>query len=157
MTKRLCFVCMGNICRSPMAEAVFGHLAAQAGLDGRFEVDSAGTISYHVGEAPDRRAQATAQGHGVQVVGRARQFRPEDFPYFDLILAMDHDNVADLLSQASNAAERKKVRLLREYDPEASGDLEVPDPYYGGPEGFERAYQIIERSCQGLLQKLVEG
>ena len=137
-----------------MAEGVFRHLAQQAGLDGRFEVGSAGTISYHAGEAPDRRAQATSQRHGVQLAGRARQFRPEDFFYFDLILAMDQDNVADLLSQASNAAERKKVRLLRKYDPEASGDLDVPDPYYGGPEGFERVYQIIERSCQRLLQEL---
>ncbi len=140
-----------------MAEGVFRQLAQQAGMDGQFEVDSAGTISYHVGEAPDRRAQATAQRHGVRLAGRARQFRPEDFAYFDLILAMDQDNVADLLSQASNAAERTKVRLLREYDPEASGDLEVPDPYYGGSEGFERVYQIIERSCQKLLQELSGG
>lgn len=152
--KRICFICLGNICRSPLAEGIFRHLVKEAGLEAVFEVESAGTGNYHVGEQPDRRAQAVARTHSVRLSGRARQFQPGDFGRFDHILAMDRENLDDLRRLARTETERKKIQLLRDYDPEASDEAGVPDPYYGGPDGFERVYQIIERSCRGLLKAL---
>ncbi len=155
--KRILFVCLGNIIRSPLAENLFRHLSAERGLDHRYDVDSAGTSSWHAGERPDARMRRTAAAHGVEVSGRSRQVRREDFYDFDLILAMDPDNKADLLTMAPNPQARAKVRLLREFDPEGDPEAGVPDPYYGGPEGFERTYRIVERSVQGLLQALERG
>ena len=158
MTTRILFVCMGNICRSPVAEGVFNHLAAQAGRAGEFEVDSAGTGDWHAGELPDPRSRAVAHQHGLTLTHRARQIERADFNRFDLIIAMDRDNVADLLSFSTlTPDQRAKIKLLREFDPKADGYLDVPDPYYGGPEGFERMYEMIERSACELLKSIPQS
>lgn len=153
---RLLFVCLGNIIRSPLAENLFLYHAEQAGVDGRYSVDSAGTAAYHVGQPPDRRMRKTAESHGVNNIGTARQIREIDFDEFDWILAMDRNNRRDLLDIAGSPESRAKVRLMREFDPEQS-DPDVPDPYYGGEEGFEVTYGIVERSVRGLLEALEAG
>lgn len=157
MAQRILFVCLGNICRSPTAEGVCRHLAGERGLDGEVVVDSAGTAGWHVGDAPDRRAVAAARDRGIDITGlRGRQVATHDFERFDLLLAMDADNHRDLLDLAPDGTARAKVRLLREFDTAAvaAGDLEVPDPYYGGPEGFAAVYDAIEAACNGLLDHL---
>jgi protein-tyrosine phosphatase len=143
------FVCMGNICRSPLAEGVFSHLASEAGLSDRFHIDSAGTGSWHEGDEPDRRSIATARHHGIDISGqRARRIRKDDFADFDLIVAMDRNNVA----------------ALKALDPEARnihlfGDLalgsgeDIPDPYYGGADGFEAVYARLLAGCRKLLSE----
>jgi protein-tyrosine phosphatase len=132
------------------------HLLARQGLDGRVEVDSAGTGSWHVGNPPDRRATAEARGRGIVMEGSARQFGRGDFARFDLVVAMDEENAADLRALAPDAA--AKVRLLREWDPEADDhDRSVPDPYYGGPEGFAIVLDMVERACEGLIAELSAG
>ncbi len=151
---RILFVCLGNICRSPLAEGVFLHLARERGVEGRFEVDSAGTGAWHVGEAPDARSVETAAQRGVELRGRARSVQASDFSTFDLILAMDQDNLQSLERYRRTGATHATAALLREFDPEPEGDLSVPDPYYGGPEGFDRVFDIVHRSCQGLLREL---
>ncbi len=149
---------MGNICRSPVAEGVFNHLATQAGRADEFEVDSAGTGGWHEGELPDPRSRAVARKHGLTLNRRARQIERADFHRFDLIIAMDRDNLSDLRSFSSLTPEqRAKVKLLREFDPQANGHLDVPDPYYGGPDGFERMYEMIERSARELLKSVPAG
>ena len=157
MAARVLFVCLGNICRSPTAEGVMRRLVAESGHDGEVVVDSAGTAGWHEGDPPDRRSQHEAAGRGLDLSGlRGRQVRAHDFERFDLLLAMDADNQRELLRLAPDDAARGKVRLLREFDPEAvaAGDLEVPDPYYGGPDGFADVYDAIERACRGLLSHL---
>jgi protein-tyrosine phosphatase len=148
---RLCFVCLGNICRSPTAEGVMAHLVAQADLSREVEVDSAGTAAYHVGERPDRRTIATAKLHGVELPSRARQFTREDFARFDMVLAMDTHNRDDLLRLAPDRAARDKVLLLRDFEAGAEPESSVPDPYYGEQEGFEEVFAICQRACAGLL------
>ena len=155
--KRICFVCLGNIVRSPLAENMFRRLAEQSGQGQRFEVDSAGTGSWHLGEQPDERMRRVAERHGWKYSGQARQVRPADLDAFDLIVAMDQENRSNLLSMAKTPAQQAKIRLLREFDPQGGPDSDVPDPYYGGSDGFELVYQIVERSTQGLLQALVDG
>lgn len=155
--KRILFVCMGNIVRSPLAENLFLYKVAAAGLAERFSADSAGVYGYHTGEHPDPRMRAVAARHGLRYDGQARQFERRDFDRFDLILAMDQDNLADLQALARNPEQRAKLHLLREFDPESEAGDEVPDPYYGNIEGFERVYKIIEKSVDGLLSKLVDG
>ena len=148
-------VCMGNICRSPTAEGVMRGLVRDAGLEDEITLDSAGTGGWHVGDPPDRRATAAARGRGIVLDGAARQVRPSDFEDFDLILAMDSENLAHLCAMAPDAEAAAKVRLLRSYDPESSdGDLDVPDPYYGGPNGFETVLDQVEAACRGLLDVL---
>ena len=154
---RLCFVCLGNIVRSPLAEKLFIHLANQAGAGHNYQVDSAGTSSWHIGEAPDSRMRRVAARHGVAYNGRARQFQFRDFDRFDLILAMDQHNYAELVRMTGSEEQRNKIHLLREFDPQAGPGAVVPDPYYGNIDGFENTYQVIERSCQGLLQVLEAG
>jgi len=151
---RLCFVCLGNICRSPTAEGVMLHLVEQEGLSGQILVESAGTADYHVGERPDRRSLATAKRHGVSLPSRAQQFAREDFARFDLVLAMDTQNRDALLALAPDELARGKVLLLRSFEPDAPLDAAVPDPYYGGPEGFEQVFAICEAACRGLLAHL---
>jgi protein-tyrosine phosphatase len=147
---------MGNICRSPLAEGIFLHLAAQSGQRDRFEVDSAGIGDWHVGHEPDPRSQAVANKHGITLVCRARQIEsPEDFENFDLLLAMDRQNHRDLIS-LSPSEHQGKIHLMREYDPEGGNKAEVPDPYYGGPRGFDDVYQMLYRSCEKLLEDLVK-
>jgi protein-tyrosine phosphatase len=151
---RLCFVCLGNICRSPTAEGVMRRLVDEAGLADRIEVDSAGTAGYHVGDPPDRRALAEAGRRGTVLESVGRQLGVADLERFDLLVVMDRSNLADArrLARGTDAADR--IRLLREFDPEAGDDLEVPDPYYGGADGFAAVYDVVERSCRGLLDHL---
>lgn len=157
---RVCFVCLGNICRSPTAEAVMAHLVAEAGLDHAIELDSAGTGGWHVGDPPDDRATAEAARRGISMRSRARQFHVGDFAFFDLVVAMDGRNVADLHDLALDQDHRDKVVLLRSFDPnrpdatDDPGDLDVPDPYYGGPDGFARVFDLVEAACAGLLDHL---
>jgi protein-tyrosine phosphatase len=152
---RVLFVCFGNICRSPTAEAVFRTLAARDAPGLNLSIDSAGTANYHVGSAPDRRALDAARRRGYDMSGRrARTVEPLDFERFDLILAMDRQNWSDL-RQAAPPAARERVRLFLEYGPDADG-LEVPDPYYGGPNGFEEVLDLIEAASRGLLRHLQE-
>jgi protein-tyrosine phosphatase len=151
---RVSFVCMGNICRSPTAEAVMRHLVNQAGLDHAIAVDSAGTGSWHVGEPPDRRSQAVGQRRGIPLGGRARQFSRSDFARFDYILAIDREIQEELQQMAPNPEARAKVHLLRAFDPASPRDADVPDPYYGGSEGFEQVFDLCQTACQGLLDHL---
>jgi protein-tyrosine phosphatase len=144
---------MGNICRSPLAEGVFRHLAVEAGVADRFVVDSAGTGAWHAGEPADARSAKVAAAHGVTLQGLARQVTAADLRTFDVVLAMDKENLAILEEMSSAAGGTARLHLLREFDPEADGD-EVPDPYYGGPHGFERVYGMIHAACGGLLGKL---
>jgi len=148
-------VCLGNICRSPMAEGVFRHILEEEGLGSRISVDSAGTGSWHVGEAPDIRSIRTAAGHGVTLTGAARQVRPEDFRTFDYIVAMDGSNLENLERFRDGAGGKAALYLLREFDPEGGPGAEVPDPYYGGPGGFEDVYSMVERSSRGLLDHIL--
>lgn len=151
---RLCFVCTGNIVRSPLAEHYFRQLAEKNNRVDQYQVESAGTISYHVGESPDDRMLRVARSHGLVYSGRAIQFRPQDFDRFDLILAMDRENLSSLLKLARSPEERKKVRMLRDFDPLGRPGASVPDPYYEELEGFEEVYQVITRSCRGLFEAL---
>jgi protein-tyrosine phosphatase len=151
---RLTFVCLGNICRSPTAEAVMRHLIRQAGLEARFETDSAGLGDWHVGGPRDSRSLRVGRKRGILLQGVARQFLPEDFDRFDHVLAMDRQNRDGLLAMAPDEAARDKVRLLRSFDPEAPPEAEVPDPYYGGPGGFDEVFDICEAACRGLLAHL---
>jgi protein-tyrosine phosphatase len=150
---KLLFVCMGNICRSPTAEAVMRALVAREGLEGEVEIDSAGTGAWHVGDPPDRRSTETAAKRGIVMRGAARQVTDADFDTYDLLLAADEQNVAALRGRAPDDAAAAKVKLLREFDPKsvAAGDLEVPDPYYGGPDGFEHVLDLVQDACEGLL------
>ena len=151
---RVCFVCLGNICRSPTAEGVFRRFVSDAGLEKHIAIDSAGTGSYHIGEAPDARARAAARRRGYELSGRARQFQRGDFDSFDQVLAMDEDNLRALKKLALTEAERSKLHLLREFDATAPAGAEVPDPYYGGPSGFDEVIDICERACRGLLDAI---
>jgi protein-tyrosine phosphatase len=146
---------MGNICRSPTALGVMRHLLAEKGLADVVEVDSAGTGGWHVGEPPDPRATAAARARGITLDGAARQIDPADFDEFDLILAADRANLADLRAIAPPGTEHK-VRLLREFDPASVGapDLDVPDPYYGGHHGFDAVLDLVEAACRGLLAEI---
>ena len=150
------FVCLGNICRSPLAEGVFRDLLKERDLEDRFSVDSAGTGSWHVGEAPDARMRTLATDKGLSIDDlRARQFAAGDLDEFDHVLAMDKNNLHDILFLDRDESRGHKVRLFREFDPEP-GDFQVPDPYYGGDEGFENVYRIVRRTAESLLDRLVE-
>ena len=152
---RILFVCLGNICRSPTAEGVMRALVREQGLEELVEIDSAGTGGWHVGAAPDERATAAARRRGIALEGAARKVASEDFERFDLILAMDRENLAVLRSLAPDAQARGRVRMLREFDPAAAGgDLDVPDPYYGGARGFDDVLDLVEAACRGLLEDI---
>lgn len=150
MTKVL-FVCMGNICRSPSAEGVFRHLVSDAGLSDVVATDSAGTHAFHIGEAPDARAVAAARKRGYDISQcQARQVTAEDFRDYDLILAMDWDNLSALQQQCPKAYQHKLMLLMR-----FANDFEeatVPDPYYGGSEGFGKVLDYLEDACQGVME-----
>jgi protein-tyrosine phosphatase len=133
---------------------MFKHLAQQSGVSEYYQVDSAGTGSWHVGEPPDQRMRRVAAKHGLKYDGRARQFRPNDFDKFDLIIAMDTENRANLLRLAHSTKDAAKIQLMRNFDPQAGSNQSVPDPYYGGIDGFEDVFAIVERSCQELLNSL---
>lgn len=149
---RVCFVCLGNICRSPQAEGIFRKLVNDAGRGGDFHIDSAGTGAWHAGEPVDPRTRAASARRGVPLQHAAQQFRAEHFADFDHILAMDRNNLANLRSIAPDEAARRKIRLLRDHDPAGSGD--VPDPYSGGSSGFDDVFSLCEAACSGLLAEL---
>lgn len=155
---RICFVCLGNICRSPTAEGVMNHLVRERGLADHIVVDSAGTSAFQVGNPPDERSAAEARIRGINLSGRARQFRPGDFAEFDLVVAMDRHNLGDLRQLAAEPALGERVVLLRSFDPENTGErrqLDVPDPYIGGVNGFATVYDLVEPACRGLLDHVV--
>jgi protein-tyrosine phosphatase len=147
----ICFVCLGNICRSPLAEGVFQTLINDQGLENQIIIHSAGTGGWHVGASPDARMQATARKKGVQLTSRAQQIEAGDIRRFDLVLAMDRSNLETMEYLCSPEMAAKKLRLFRSFDPEADGDLDVPDPYYGGDAGFEHVFQIVHRTCPPIL------
>ncbi|MFD8386857.1 low molecular weight protein-tyrosine-phosphatase [Streptomyces sp. NPDC059679] len=156
---RVCFVCTGNICRSPMAESVFRAYAEEAGLDGRVEVDSAGTGPWHEGDGADRRTISALTAHGYEQNHIARQFQSSWFSALDLVIALDSGHLRELRALAPTPEDAAKVRLLRAYAPgtnpdadsEAQDALDVPDPYFGGPDDFEACLEMIEAASEGLL------
>jgi protein-tyrosine phosphatase len=152
---RLLFVCMGNICRSPTAEGVMRRLLREQGLEHAVAVDSAGTGAWHAGAPPDARATAAARSRGTTLEGAARVVARDDFDEFDLILAADRRNLSELHA-AAPAGARARLHLLREFDPGSAGapDLDIPDPYYGGDDGFEQVLDLVEAACRGLLETL---
>lgn len=147
---RILFVCLGNICRSPTAEGVMARLVAEAGLAGRIEIDSAGTGAWHIGELPDPRTREAARRRGIELSHRARQLRREDLERFDLLVAMDAENLRHM-QRLAGPRPRVELRLLRSFDPTAPVGAIVPDPYAGGAAGFEEVLDICERACAGLL------
>jgi len=150
---KILFVCMGNICRSPTAHGVFRALVQKEGLSQVIEIDSAGTHAYHVGSAPDKRAQATAQERGIDLSDLvARRVEPEDFDIFDLVLAMDQDNYMSL-SEICPDQHVDKICMFMDFA-DHMRTREVPDPYYGGPSGFDRVFDLVEAASEGLLQDI---
>jgi protein-tyrosine phosphatase len=154
---RVLFVCLGNICRSPLAEGVFRHLVEEAGLSDRFEIDSAGTSGYHAGDSPDSRTVEVAGRRGLVLAHEARQLTAEDLRSHDYVLAMDLSNLQRIegLSGRTDGA-RAEIGLLRSFDPESGDEVEVPDPYFGGAGGFEAVHDMVERACAGLLAHIRE-
>jgi protein-tyrosine phosphatase len=151
---RVCFVCLGNICRSTTAEAVMRHLVRAEGLDDEIEIESAGTGDWHVGEPRDQRSRAVGESRGIPLTGVAQQFTGVDFARFDYVLAMDRSNRDALLEMARGAEEKAKVRMLRSFDPQSPPDADVPDPYYGGASGFDHVFDLCEAACRGLVAEL---
>lgn len=174
------FVCLGNICRSPAAEGTFAHVVAERSLVDRFRIDSCGTSAYHIGEAANSTSRATARRHGIELKSRARQFTSQDFDRFDYIFAMDGANFSEIASLARGADDLQRVFKFRAFDPDFAGVLavgadpaaspdagrgsgraggkqppDVPDPYYGGPDGFEEVQQIMLRTSSHLLDWLL--
>lgn len=150
---KVLFVCMGNICRSPTAHGVFEHMVNAAELAREIEIDSAGTHAYHVGEPPDRRAQQTARHRGIRLDHlRARRVEASDFEYFDYILAMDEDNLAILRAECPKQYQ-PKLKLFLEFASQRS-ETEVPDPYYGGPSGFDFVFDLVDEASTGLLEHI---
>jgi protein-tyrosine phosphatase len=152
MTKLL-FVCLGNICRSPAAENIMNHLAAKSPLADSIECDSAGTANYHTGKQPDRRMQAAAANRNIPMKGTARQFTAADFAAFDLILAMDRENYHNILALDPQGRDRDKVKMMCDFATQHP-DKEVPDPYYGGADGFDYVLDLLTDACGGLLLEL---
>lgn len=150
---KLIFVCLGNICRSPTGEGVFKHLVNEKGLQSYFQIDSAGTSAFHIGEPANSKSQWTANQHAVKLNSHARQLQQSDLEEYDLILAMDHENLLNIKRLDKKGSFDHKIKLMRDFDPNPE-DGSVPDPYYGGMQGFENVFQIVKRSCEILLNDL---
>jgi protein-tyrosine phosphatase len=148
------FICLGNICRSPLAEGVFSGLVREAGLEHAFEIDSAGTSDYHEGNPSDPRTIEVARGRGVELTSRSRPITDADVDAFDYLIVMDASNLRDVREFADPVRPDARIHRLREFDSEAAGDLDTPDPYYGGESGFHLVQEIVERACAGLLAHL---
>lgn len=146
-------MCLGNICRSPLAEAIFKDKLKKKGLENFFEVDSCGTANYHIGDSPDSRTIANARKNGVMIDHCGRQFKSSDLRDFDYILAMDHSNYRNILKLIKDPSQAHKVMLMREFDSIDKGE-EVPDPYYGGEKNFQEVFEILDRSTENFLNHL---
>lgn len=152
--KKVLFVCTGNICRSPGAEAIFKQMAKNSGLVNQFEIDSAGTSAYHVGEKADKRMRSHAAKRGYNLTGISRKFNPDyDFGHFDFVIVMDNEHVLSLKRKARNESDIQKICKMTDFRKNWNYD-EIPDPYYGGEEGFELVLDLLEDSCEGLFEKL---
>lgn len=156
MTYKLLFVCLGNICRSPSAENIMNHLIEEAGLTTKITCDSAGTSGYHIGAAPDRRMNHAAMTRGLELQGKSRKLKPADLQNFDLILAMDRENYQDIVYLDREGKYESKVRLMCEFATTKT-DKEVPDPYYGGQDGFDYVIDLLFDACAGLLDYVVNS
>ena len=157
MKIKVLFVCSGNICRSPSAEAIFTKLVKKRGLSSNFEIDSAGTSGWHVGEPPDPRMHAHAQQRGYPLSGVSRQFKAKfDFDHYDYVIGMDDSNIRELKSMARDKTDRSKIYRMTDFSREYTYD-EVPDPYYGGEAGFELVLDILEDSCRGFLETISDA
>lgn len=152
---KVLFVCLGNICRSPLAEAIFKHKVNEKGLTDQFEADSCGTSNYHIGEPPDERTVRNALKNGVRISHLGRQLSEADLETFDYILAMDKSNYNNIFRLQNAASHSHKISLMREYDPLGAG--EVPDPYYGGEKGFQEVFEILDRSIENFIDQTAKG
>jgi protein-tyrosine phosphatase len=150
---RVLFVCLGNICRSPLAQGILSDIATKEAIN--IEVESAGTAAYHVGEAPDHRSIAIAKKYGIDISKqRSQQIKPSDLETFDFVFAMDETNLKDLYKLANkHSFPKEHIRLIRSYDPERTYDQNVPDPYYGGEDGFAEVFEMLSRSCNNFVKK----
>lgn len=153
--KRILFVCLGNICRSPAAEGIMKHLVELNGLQYAVEIDSAGIGGWHVGQLPDNRMRRHGKRHGYDFNSRARQFSAQDFDRFDIIVAMDRENMRDLASMARNSADVEKIVPIAKFLKKHTNYTTVPDPYYGGDNDFETVIMLLEDACQGLLEHIM--
>lgn len=153
LMKRVLFLCMGNICRSPAGHCVFQHCVDQAGLSDQFEIDSAGTIGFHIGSPPDKRMQNAMRSRNIPIIGKARQLNRDDLDHFDLILAMDRENLKDARSLDTSGNLYPKIKLFCNYCTQNS-ETEVPDPYHGDEYGFQKVLDLIEDGCTNLLKEL---
>ncbi|RLD69301.1 MAG: low molecular weight phosphotyrosine protein phosphatase [Bacteroidetes bacterium] len=153
MKKNILFVCLGNICRSPSAEAVFKHLVEKKGEEGNFFIDSAGTSAWHAGEKADARMRRHAKKRGIELTSISRKFVPEDFDRFDYIIAMDRENMDEMKRMARNKNDLDKLHMMTDFSQKFNYH-EIPDPYYGGDEGFELVLDLLEDANKGLLDHI---
>jgi protein-tyrosine phosphatase len=149
---KVLFVCLGNICRSPLAEAIFKHKLKERGLTAKVDADSCGTSNYHIGDNPDPRTIANAKKNGVSIDHCGRQLSVDDLDAFDYILAMDSSNFRNIHLILKDEKHKPKIQMMRDYDPQGKGD--VPDPYYGGEKNFQEVFEILDRTMDGFLDKL---
>lgn len=154
LMKKILFVCLGNICRSPLAKAIFNHIINEKGLNHIFEADACGTSDYHIGNSPDSRTTRNSLKNGVPISHAARQLTTGDLNYFDLILAMDISNYDNILQLPTATANQHKIKLMREFDPYEPG--EVPDPYYGNEKDFQQVFDILNRSIDNLIVSITQ-